>query len=83
MSGTKGHNHTVRALVPPCSAVFGVSLWILPLCGGVPVVWGAAAAAAAAAWGACCCLVVGEWVLLPLLPLLPGSGVLPTVGRGR
>lgn len=35
MSGTKGHNHTVRPLAPPYSAVYGV--W-LASSRGVPVV---------------------------------------------
>ena len=37
ITGTKGHNHTVRPLAPPYSAVYGV--W-LASSRGVPVVWG-------------------------------------------
>ena len=67
MSGTKGHNPSVRPLAPPSRAVYGV--WLAssrgvpvdtaPCGGGVPVVRGGARRPA---WG---------------------SGVLPTVGRGR
>ena len=40
-SGAIVPDHTVRPLAPPYSAVYGVSLWTLPPCGGgVPVVWG-------------------------------------------
>ena len=63
MSGTKGHNPSVRPLAPPSRAVYGVSLWILPS------------------------VVVSLWcgVTLPPGARCPawGSGVPPTVGRGR
>ena len=75
MSGTKGHNPSVRPLAPPSRAVYGVRLVSsrgVPWWCGVALLLGGTAAG---------------WVLLPrrawhCCPPLPGSGVLPTVGRG-
>ena len=60
-------NHTVRALVTPYSAVYGVSLVSRPL----PWWW------VALVW------TLPPWFLVGCRPLVWGSGVLPTVGRGR
>ena len=68
MSGTKGHNPSVRPLAPPSRAVYGVGLVSSR---GVPWWCGAALLPGTAAAAGYCC------------PPLPGSRVLPTVGRGR